>query len=74
VVPRAELLDAARDVASIIAAKSPLVVRRAKESLNAIDPIDVKRSFRREMGFTYELNLTPVADDARRAFIEQKKA
>jgi enoyl-CoA hydratase len=41
--------------------------------LNAIDPIDVKRSFRREMGFTYELNLTPVADEARRDFLDQKK-
>jgi enoyl-CoA hydratase len=69
VVPRAELLDAARDVAQVIAAKSPLVIRRAKESLNAIDPVDVKRSFRREMGFTYELNLTPVADESRRAFL-----
>jgi enoyl-CoA hydratase len=69
VVPRVELLDAARDVVSTIAAKSPLVIRRAKESLNAIDPVDVKRSFRREMGFTYELNLTPVAEQARREFL-----
>ena len=73
VVPRVELLDAAREVAGVIAAKSPLVIRRAKESLNAIDPIDVKRSFRREMGSTYELNLTPVADDARRAFLQHEK-
>jgi enoyl-CoA hydratase len=49
-----------------------LVIRRAKESLNAIDPIDVKRSFRREMGFTYELNLTPVADEQRRAFLGER--
>jgi enoyl-CoA hydratase len=73
VVPRAELLDAARDVATVIAAKSPLVIRRAKESLNAIDPVDVKRSFRREMGFTYELNLTPVADESRRAFLGDRQ-
>ncbi len=71
VVPRAELLDTARDIAAIIAAKSPLVIRRAKESLNAIDPVDVKRSFRREMGFTFELNLAPIADESRRSFIEK---
>ncbi len=72
VVPRAELLTVAREIAAIIAAKSPLVIRRAKESLNAIDPIDVKRSFRREMGFTFELNLTPVADEARQAFVTKQ--
>src|SRR5437667_7810372 len=46
VVPRDELLAAARKVAEGIAAKSPTVIRRAKESLNGIDPIDVKRSYR----------------------------
>src|SRR4029079_4147849 len=30
VVPRAELMDAAREIAATIAAKSPLVIRRAK--------------------------------------------
>jgi enoyl-CoA hydratase len=71
VVPRAELLDCARDVARTIAAKSPLVIRRAKESLRAIEPVDPRRSFRREMGFTFELNLTPAADEARRAFVQR---
>ena len=43
VVPQAELRDAALEVAGQIAAKSPTVIRAAKESLNGIDLWDVKR-------------------------------
>jgi enoyl-CoA hydratase len=70
VVPRDELRDAARDVAGEIAAKSPVVIRAAKESLNGIDLWDVKRSYRFEQGFTFELNLSGVADEHRDAFVE----
>lgn len=74
VVPRARLMDAAREIASVIAAKSPLVIRRAKESLNAIDPVDVKRSYRFEQGFTFELNLWGDSDELRQAFVEGREA
>ena len=57
-----------------IAAKSPTVIRAAKESLNGIDPVDVKRSYRYEQGFTFELNLSGVADEARDAFVEKRDA
>ncbi len=70
VVPRDELRAAARDVAGQIAAKSPTVIRAAKESLNGIDLWDVKRSYRYEQGFTFELNLAGVADEHRDAFVE----
>lgn len=69
VVPRDELLATAREVAAEIAEKSPTVIRAAKESLNGIDPVDVKRSYRFEQGFTFELNLAGVADEARDAFV-----
>jgi enoyl-CoA hydratase len=68
VVPRAELRDAARAVAAQIAAKNPVVIRAAKEALNGIDPVDVKRSYRFEQGFTFELNLDGVADEVRDGF------
>jgi enoyl-CoA hydratase len=74
VVPRAELRDAARRVARDIATKSPTVLRRAKESLNAIDPVDVKRSYRFEQGFTFELTLAGVGDEARQAFVDKRDA
>jgi enoyl-CoA hydratase len=65
VVPRAELLDRALAVAGRIAAKHPQVIRAAKESLNGIDLWDVRRSYRYEQGFTFELNLSGVADEVR---------
>jgi len=71
VVPRAELRDAAMGVAAKIAAKSPTVIRAAKESLNGIDPIDVNRSYRFEQGFTFELNLLGEGDRARDEFVER---
>jgi enoyl-CoA hydratase len=70
VVPPPDLRDAARAVARQIAAKNPEVIRLAKQSLNGIDPVDVKRSYRYEQGFTFELNLTGVPDEARQAFLD----
>jgi enoyl-CoA hydratase len=72
VVPREELRDAAMTLAASIAAKSPTVIRAAKESLNGIDPVDVKRSYRFEQGFTFELNLAGVADEHRDAFVAKR--
>jgi enoyl-CoA hydratase len=74
VVPRAELRGAARDIAREIASKSPAIIRRAKESLNGIDPVDVNRSYRFEQGFTFELNLSGVSDEARDAFVGKREA
>jgi enoyl-CoA hydratase len=71
VVPPPDLRAAARAVAGEIAAKNPAVIRLAKQSLNGIDPVDVKRSYRYEQGFTFELNLTGVSDEARQAFLDR---
>ena len=62
------------DLAADIATKSPTILRRAKESLNGIDPVDVKRSYRFEQGFTYELHVRGVADEQRQAFVEKREA
>jgi enoyl-CoA hydratase len=74
VVPRNELRAAALEVAEAIAAKSPTVIRAAKESLNGIDLWDVRRSYRFEQGFTFELNLSGVADEHRNRFLAGGKA
>ena len=74
VVPRDELRTAAFEVAADIAKKSPTVMRAAKESLNGIDLWDVKRSYRFEQGFTFELNLSGVSDELRDAFVEKRDA
>ena len=70
VVPRTELRAAAWRLAKEIAAKDPAVIRLAKQSLNGIDPVDVKRSYRYEQGFTFELNLAGAGDKARQAFVD----
>jgi enoyl-CoA hydratase len=70
VVPAAELDAAALKVAGEIAAKDTRVIRAAKAAINGIDPQDVHRSYRFEQGFTFELNLTGAADEARRRFVE----
>ncbi len=70
VVPREELRDKALEVAGRIAAMDPFVIRRAKECLNGIDPVDVNRSYRFEQGFTFELNLQGAGDRHRDAFVE----
>jgi enoyl-CoA hydratase len=74
VVPPGELREAARRLAEEIAAKDPAVIRLAKQSLNGIDPVDVKRSYRYEQGFTYELTVAGSGDRARQAFVDGKRA
>jgi enoyl-CoA hydratase len=74
VVPRAQLMDAARELAQVIAKKSTLVIRRAKESLNVIEAVDVKKAYRFEQGFTYELNLWGDSDELRQAFVDKRDA
>jgi enoyl-CoA hydratase len=70
VVGRDELDAAAREVAAAIASKHPTIIRRAKESLNGIDPVDPKRSYRYEQGFTFELNVSDVAREVRGTFLD----
>jgi enoyl-CoA hydratase len=70
VVPGEQLRERAHALARKIAAKNPQILRLAKQSLNGIDPVDIRRSYRYEQGFTFELNLTGISDDARQAFVD----
>jgi enoyl-CoA hydratase len=74
VVEPDELRPAALEVARQIATKSTTIIRAAKESLNGIDLWDVKKSYRFEQGFTFELNLSGVSDEARDAFVDKRDA
>ncbi|MGW7467845.1 enoyl-CoA hydratase family protein [Streptomyces xantholiticus] len=65
VVPRTELEGAALELAREIAAKDGTLIRLAKAAINGIDPVDVRRSYRFEQGFTFEANLSGVADRVR---------
>ena len=69
VVPRDRLREAALALAAEVATKNPAVIRMAKEAFNGIDLWDVRRSYRYEQGFTFELNLSGVADRLRESFL-----
>ncbi|MGY0487135.1 enoyl-CoA hydratase family protein [Streptomyces sp. WG-D5] len=68
VVPRGRLREAALELAREIARKDGYLLRLAKSALNGIDPVDVHRSYRFEQGFTFEANLSGVADRVRDTF------
>ncbi|MET8505716.1 enoyl-CoA hydratase family protein [Streptomyces sp. NPDC004787] len=68
VVPRAGLRAAALELAAEIAAKDGTLLRLAKAALNGIDPVDVRRGYRFEQGFTFEAALDGVADRVRDTF------
>jgi enoyl-CoA hydratase len=74
VVPKEKLKDAAFELARKIAAKSPRALRLAKWSLNGIELLDPKQSYRFEQGFTLELYTSPDSQEARDAFVQKRDA
>ncbi|WP_330329889.1 enoyl-CoA hydratase family protein [Streptomyces sp. NBC_00536] len=68
VVPPGALRAAALELAAEIALKDGYLIRLAKAAINGIDPVDVRRSYRFEQGFTFEANLSGVADRVRDTF------
>ncbi|MER6068603.1 enoyl-CoA hydratase family protein [Streptomyces sp. NPDC001817] len=74
VVPRDQLPRAAVELAREIAAKDGSLIRLAKAAINGIDPVDVRRSYRFEQGFTFEANLSGVADRVRDSFGKDRES
>ena len=74
VVPRAELVAAAMEIAAKIAAKSPIMIQLAKEALNSIEDGDLEAKYRREQGFTLEAYSYKDSQEARDAFNEKRNA
>jgi enoyl-CoA hydratase len=73
VVERGELLETARTLAAGLARKDPRVMRAAKQALCGIDPVDVKKSYRFEQGFTFELDIAGAGGEARGAFLSRQR-
>lgn len=72
VVPPDQLMEAAMEDARLIAAKIPLGIRLAKESLHLIENMDVKNGYRFEQTRTAILTKTEDAAEARKAFVERR--
>lgn len=72
VTERDQLVGAAMDLARTIASRDPVVMRAAKEAAAHIDPVDPRRSYRVEQGYTFELNLLGAGARNRAAFLASK--
>jgi enoyl-CoA hydratase len=73
IVPDEELLSTAMTLASRIARHSRIVLRSAKESLNAIEYMPLKAGYELEQSYTNRLAGQPDSLEARRA-IEEKRS
>ncbi|GAB2845812.1 enoyl-CoA hydratase family protein [Pseudoduganella ginsengisoli] len=72
VVPLADLRESALEIARSIAAKSPLMVRLAKESLNGVEDGSLEDKYRWEQGFTLQAYMSADSGEARAAFVEKR--
>ena len=72
VVPRDELLPAAREMAAKIAEKSPAMVKLAKEALSGIEDGSLEDKYRWEQGFTLEAYTMSDSQETRDAFVEKR--
>lgn len=74
VVPREQLRDVALEIATKIAAKSPAMIRIAKEALNGIEDGNLEDKYRWEQGFTLQAYNEADSAETRRAFVEKRDA
>jgi enoyl-CoA hydratase len=73
IVPRAQLLDAAYDIADEIAEKCPIGVRMLKESINLTEDMPLNDAYRTEQMFTNLAATLPDTKEAARAWMEKRK-
>lgn len=67
------LMDAALDIARDLASKSPIAMKMAKGSLNAIEEMSLRDGYRYEQNLTGELGKSADSKEAMRAFVEKRK-
>jgi enoyl-CoA hydratase len=74
VVPRAQLREAALQIARQIAGKSAAMIALAKEALNGIEDGNLEDKYRWEQGFTLEAYRSLDSQEARDSFVEKRNA
>jgi enoyl-CoA hydratase len=72
VVPPAELLPAARSLATVMAGKSPIGLRLAKESLNRVEDLGLKDGYRTEQDYTQRITKFSDSAEARRSYLDKR--
>ncbi|MFD2642852.1 enoyl-CoA hydratase family protein [Pseudomonas japonica] len=73
-VSKEQLRESALEIAARIAAKSPGMIRIAKEALNGIEDGNLEDKYRWEQGFTLQAYTSPDSAETRRAFVEKREA
>lgn len=74
VVPRERLRDAALEIATKIAAKSPAMIALAKEALTGIEDGNLEDKYRWEQGFTLQAYRSLDSQESRDAFVDKRAA
>ncbi len=73
VVAPGDLAGTARALASELAAKSPIALRLAKESMNRVENLPFRDAYRTEQDYTARLLAFDDAAEARRAYMERRE-
>jgi enoyl-CoA hydratase len=73
VVRSGDLAETARQLASELAAKSPIALRLAKESMNRVENLPLRDAYRTEQDYTSRLLAFDDAAEARRAYMEHRE-
>ena len=71
-LPADQLMPTAMEYARALAAKSPLAIRIAKETLNTIEEMPARESYRFEQSRTAEMAKSDDAKEAVRAFMDKR--
>ncbi len=72
VVPHYQLMATARELALVLAAKSPIALRMAKDSMDRVEGLPLKEAYRIEQEYTRRLMQYDDAAEARQAFFEKR--
>ena len=67
-----DLMDTALELARMLAAKSPIALRLAKESMNRTEDLPLREAYRTEQDYTTRLLRFEDSREARRAFLEKR--
>ena len=69
-----KLRATAREIAALMAEKSPAMIRIAKRSLNGVEDGNLEDKYRWEQGFTLEAYTVGDSQEARDAFVQGRQA
>jgi enoyl-CoA hydratase len=72
VVPRAELAATAHGLARRIAAKSPMALRMAKQSMNRVEHLSLEEGYQLEQDYTARISGLADSREARTAWREKR--